>query len=67
MTYDKKKHNLEELRKLALVAKTVEDLYAIFYEMLEDDLPDEIIYEIINSIHFNDELKQEIEKEQIKK
>ena len=59
----KKEINVEELKELAKNAQPIDELYAIFFQMLESDMPDNEICAIINSIHLTEEVKQIIKQE----
>ncbi len=59
----KKEINVKELKELAKNAQTIDDLYAITFQLLESDMSDNEICSIINSIHLTEEVKQIIKQE----
>ena len=46
---------LDNLKELAKNAKTVEEAYAIMFELLEKEVSDKDIAEIVNEIHLPEE------------
>ncbi len=55
---------LKNLKELAKNAKTVEEAYAIMFELLENDVPDKDIAEIVNEIHLP---KEELDSMELKR
>lgn len=57
-----REQTIAELKEQIKNIKDIEEVYAIFYMMLERDFTDEEIAEVLNEMRLPEDVKEEIEK-----
>lgn len=57
-----REQTIAELKEQIKNIKDIEEVYAIFYMMLERDFTDEEITEVLNEMRLPEDAKEEIEK-----
>lgn len=56
--------NLNDLKNRVKNASTLEEAYAVFFQMLEEDASDEEIKEVAEQMHFSEEAKKQMQEEE---
>ena len=56
---------MNDLKEKVKNAKTVEDIYAVYFTMLEKDLSDEGIAEILNETHLSNKILEEMKTDKL--
>lgn len=62
-----KEENIEELKELMKKSETINDAFSIVYQMLENEDSIEELCEVLQQMKLTEEMKEEIEKEEILK